>query len=372
VVVEELLKKMALANASDLYIKVGRPPVLRVDGKIHPMNIPPLKGEDVEKLADEIMTPEQRSRFQRTMEMDLAYSLAGVGRFRINLFRQRSFMGIVMRLVRKPTFSFEELNLPPIIRQLSEMPRGLILVTGTTGSGKSTTLAAMLNHINNIRRCHIVTIEDPIEFLHDDNMAIVNQREIGLDTLSFSEALRHVVRQAPDVIMIGEMRDLETIQTAISAAETGHLVLSTLHTIDATTTVERIINYFPAYLHQQIRMELALCLKGVVSMRLLPRASGVGRIPSMEVMINTPSIRKLLMEGKTTSLMKFIEEGEHMGMQTFNQSLVKLYQQNMITYEDALTFASNPDEFKLTIQGISTGVRSKGVRDSSSMQTDDK
>jgi twitching motility protein PilT len=362
-VIERLLKRMALQNASDLYIKSGRPPIMRIDGKIVPMAEPALKAEETEAIANEFLTDEQKSRFQRAMELDIAYGLSGVGRFRINLFRQRGSVGLVMRLVKKPNFSFEELNLPPVVKELADAGRGLILVTGTTGSGKSTTLSAMINHINNTRRCHIMTIEDPIEFLHEDNLSIINQREIGIDTLSFGESLRHVVRQAPDVIMIGEMRDLETIQTAISAAETGHLVLSTLHTIDATTTVERIINYFPSYLHQQIRMELSLCLKGVISMRLLARASGVGRIPSLETMVATPSIRKLLMEGKTTSLTKFIEEGEPFGMQTFNQSLVKLYQQNLITYEDALLAASNSDEFRLCIHGISSGTRSSGLRD---------
>lgn len=361
--IEEFLKKMALANASDLYIKVGRPPILRIDGKTHPMNKPPITAEESEQMASELMSDEQRIRFHRTMELDMAFGMESVGRFRINIFKQRSQIGLVMRLVKRPVFTFDELNLPPTIRELAELTRGLVLVTGTTGSGKSTTLAAMINHINNIRRCHIMTIEDPIEFLHEDNMSVINQREVGLDTLSFAEALRHVVRQAPDVIMIGEMRDLETIQTAISAAETGHLVLSTLHTIDASTTVERIINYFPAYLHQQIRMELALCLKGVVSMRLLPRASGVGRVPALEIMINTSTIRKLLMEGKSTSLGKFIEEGGHYGMQSFNQALSKLYLANLITFEEAILASSNPDELRLAIQGIASGVRASGVRE---------
>jgi twitching motility protein PilT len=361
--IDELLKQMALSNASDIYIKVGRPPILRVDGKPLPMELPDVTPEIVDQILNQIMTKDQKDHFNQVMEADLAYSLAGIGRFRINVFRQRGYTGIVMRLVKRPIFSFEELNLPPVIRELAELPRGLILVTGTTGSGKSTTLAAMLNHINNIRRCHVVTIEDPIEFVHEDNMSVFNQREVSIDTESFVEALRHVVRQAPDVIMIGEMRDLETIQTAISAAETGHLVLSTLHTIDATTTMERIINYFPSYLHSQIRMELAICLKGIVSMRLLPRASSIGRVPAMEILINTPSVRKLIMEGKTTSIGKYMEEGHHFGMQTFNMALVKLYQQKMITYEDALMASGNPDEFKLAIQGITSGVRSKAVQE---------
>jgi twitching motility protein PilT len=360
---EELLKKMAFSNASDLYIKVGRPPVMRVDGKLYPMKATMLKMDDIEEIAKKLMVDEQRAQFERTWEMDLAYGLSGVGRFRVNVFKQRGTTGMVLRLVRRPTLSFEELTLPPVVQELSELPRGLVLVTGTTGSGKSTCLASMLNHINNTRKCHIMTVEDPIEFVHEDNMSIINQREIGLDTISFAEALRHVLRQSPDVIMIGEMRDLETISTAISAAETGHLVFSTLHTIDATTTIERIINYFPSYLQQQIRLELALCLRGVISLRLLPKASGVGRVPAVEVMVVTPTIKKLLLEGKTTELSSYIEQGEYYGMQTFNQALLKLYRRNLITYEEAIANATSAEEFKQSVEGITSGVKSKSVHD---------
>jgi twitching motility protein PilT len=312
---------------------------------------------------NEIMNEAQRAQFERSMEMDLAYGLTGIGRFRVNVFKQRGTAGMVLRLVRRPTLTFEELNLPAVVQELSDLPRGLVLVTGTAGSGKSTTLAAMMNHINNTRKCHIMTVEDPIEFIHEDNLSIINQRELGLDTLSFAEALRHVIRQSPDVIMIGEMRDLETISTAISAAETGHLVFSTLHTVDATTTVERIINYFPSYLQQQIRMELALCLRGVISLRLLPKASGVGRVPAIEVMVVTPTIRKLLLEGKTTELSTYIEQGEYYGMQTFNQSLLKLYRKNLITYEEAINNATSPEEFKQSVEGITTGIKARTVQE---------
>jgi twitching motility protein PilT len=307
------------------------------------------------------MNDVQARQFERSPEMDLAIGIKGIGRFRVNVFRQRSSIGVVFRYVRRPSFSFEELNLPPAVRVLAEKRRGLVLVTGTTGSGKSTTLAAMINHINNLRRCHIVTIEDPIEFLHQDNIAIINQREVGFDTVSFAEALKHVLRQSPDVILIGEMRDLETISTAIQAAETGHLVLSTLHTIDATQTVERIINYFPAYLHNQIRMELSLCLNGVISQRLLPMGSGTGRVPAVEVMLCTPTIKKLIFEGKTLELHQHIEAGGHVGMQSFNQSLLGLYRRKMIRMDDALAYASSPDEFRLMAEGIASGVRTSDL-----------
>ncbi len=243
------------------------------------------------------------------------------------------------------------------MQSLSEKNRGLVLVTGTTGSGKSTTLAAMVNHINSIRKCHIVTVEDPIEFLHQDREAIISQREVGFDTKSFNDALRHVLRQAPDVILIGEMRDLDTVQTAIAAAETGHLVLSTLHTIDAVQTVERIINFFPAYLHSQIRMEMALGLQGVVSMRLLPKKNDSGRVPACEVLVATPLIKKLLNEGKTLELLPAIQEGGHWGMQSFNQALHKLITTNQVTLETALAYATSPEELKLMVEGITSGTK---------------
>jgi twitching motility protein PilT len=355
--VEALLQEMVDRNASDLYLKAGSPPHIRIDGAIEPTDYPEMSVQDTHDIAHDLMNEAQAKQFEGSPEMDLAVGIKGIGRFRVNIFRQRGSIGVVFRYVQRPSFSFEDLNLPPAVRVLAEKPRGMVLVTGTTGCGKSTTLAAMINHINNTRRCHIVTIEDPIEFLHQDNLSIINQREVGFDTVNFSEALKHVLRQSPDVILIGEMRDLETISTAIQAAETGHLVLSTLHTIDATQTVERIINYFPAYLHQQIRMELSLCLNGVISQRLLPVATGNGRIPAVEVMIATPTIKKLVFEGKTLELHQHIEAGAHVGMQTFNQSLLTLYRRKAIRMEEALTYATSPDEFRLMAEGIASGVR---------------
>jgi len=358
---EVLLQEMPERRASDLFLKAGSQPMFRIDNIIESSDFPELDVTDVRNIAYSLMSEEQIRFFEQYHEMDLAIGIRGVGRFRVNIFMQRSSVGMVFRYIAHPNFTFEELNLPLAIKTLSEKHRGLVLVTGTTGSGKSTTLAAMINHINNIRRCHIMTIEDPIEFLHQDNLAIINQREVGFDTKNFSEALKHVLRQSPDVILIGEMRDLETIQTAISAAETGHLVFSTLHTIDAVQTVERIINYFPAYLHPQIRLELSLSLNGVICMRLLPHASGRGRVPAVEIMLGTPTIKKLLHEGKTLELPQYIEAGKQVGMQTFNQALFDLYQRKMIKLEDAMAYATSPAEFRLMVEGIASGVKAKEV-----------
>lgn len=356
-----LLQEMPERNASDLFLKAGSRPMFRIDNEIEPSDFPEMDVADVRNTAYSLMSEDQIRYFEQYHEMDLAVGIRGVGRFRVNVFMQRSSVGMVFRYIAHPNFTFEELNLPTGIRDLSENRRGLVLVTGTTGSGKSTTLAAMINHINNNRRCHIITIEDPIEFLHHDNLAIINQREIGFDTKNFNEALKHVLRQSPDVILIGEMRDLETIQTAISASETGHLVLSTLHTINAVQTVERIINYFPAYLHPQIRLELSLTLNGVISQRLLPMSSGKGRIPAVELLIATPTIKKLLHEGKTLELPKYIEAGRDVGMQTFNQALFDMYTAGLVKLEDALAYATSPSEFRLMVEGIETGTRSKDM-----------
>ena len=344
-------------NASDLFIKAGSPPSMRIDGVITDTACEDVTSEETAALCrKELMTEKQWAAFGEDMEIDLAHSASGIGRFRVNVYRQRGSIGMVFRHVASSTMSFEELNLPPAVKDLSEAYRGMVLVTGTTGSGKSTTLAAMINHINETRRCHIVTIEDPIEFLHKDQKAIVSQREIGFDTRDFSQALKHVLRQSPDVILIGEMRDVETIQTAIAASETGHLVFSTLHTVDAVQTVERIINYFPAYLHPQIRMELGLCLEGVISMRLVPHASGKGRIPATEIMVATPIISKLLHEGKTLELPEYIERGGGDGMMTFDLCFLRLIQDGAVTREDALKYASNPDELRMRLDGILPGV----------------
>jgi twitching motility protein PilT len=357
--IDDLLAEMLERQASDCFLKAGSRPAFKIDGTVVQTEHDELAPEELDTIARALMTEIQYDAFRENLEMDLAHSVSGVGRFRVNIFCQRGTIGMVFRSVATANLTFEELNLPPAVKTLSEMSRGLCLVTGTTGSGKSTSLAAMINNINQKRRCHIVTVEDPIEFLHHDNLALINQREVGFDTHDFHEALKHVLRQAPDVILIGEMRDVETIHTAINAAQTGHLVFSTLHTTDTVQTIDRIINYFPAYLHHQIRMELSITVNGVISQRLLPLASGVGRVPSVEIMIGTPTVKKLILEGKTIEIPPHIESGEHVGMQTFNQSLAQLYQSKMIRYEDALASASSADELRLMISGISTGVQSK-------------
>ena len=354
---EDLLIEMVERDASDLFIKAGSPPNLRIDGAIVSMDYSDLSPVDTEGFAKSIMSEIQWRTFNEVPEIDLALGVSGLGRFRVNCFRQRSSIGMVFRHISNPEFSFDDLNLPTVVRELAERKRGLTMVTGMTGAGKSTTLAAMINHINDTRKCHIITVEDPIEFLHQDKTAIVNQREVGSDTMNFRDALRHVLRQSPDVILIGEMRDLETIQTAVMASETGHLVFSTLHTTDATQTIERVINYFPAYLHNQIRMELSLCVNGIICQRLLPHKTGHGRVPALEIMVNTPTIKKLLLEGRTLEIIKHISDGEYYGMQTFNQSLVGLLQANKIAYEVALTFATSPEELRLSVEGLETGTR---------------
>jgi twitching motility protein PilT len=357
--IQALVQEMCAAGSSDIFVKAGRKPSMRVDGMVRPMNQPVLSPQDVVVLAHSTMSAEQIAEFDRTHEMDLAIAAEGLGRFRVNIYRQRGTIGMVLRHIPAPNFDFEGLSLPPAVKTLSERHRGLVLVTGTTGSGKSTTLAAMIHHINQIRQCHIVTIEDPIEFVHTDNNSIITQREVGIDTISFSEGLKHVLRQSPDVILIGEMRDLETIQTAIASAETGHLVFSTLHTTDAVQTVERIINYFPGYLQHQIRMELSLTLQGVISQRLLPLAQGKGRVPATEIMVATAIIKKLVHEGKTLELRNYIQDGAHVGMMTFDQSLLSLFNAKLITLEEALNHATSPDEFKQSAEGITSGVRSR-------------
>jgi twitching motility protein PilT len=353
--IEDLLNEMVEKRASDMFLKAGQRPCLRIDGEIMAMDFSELEVETVESIVLEIMSDEQAKQFSVNPEMDLSIGVRGLGRFRINVYRQRNSVAAVFRFVTAPPTSFSSLNLPDKVEELAELTRGMVLVTGTTGSGKSTTLAAMIHHINERRRCHIVTIEDPIEFIHGDRKAIISQREVGFDTNDFREALKRVMRQSPDVILIGEMRDVETIQTAVAAAETGHLVLSTLHTIDAVQTVERIINYFPAYLHQQIRMELSLCLKGVICQRLLPMASGTGRLPAVELMISTPLIRKLLFEGRTTELPQHIAAGREEGMQTFNQALAAMYQSKKVSKDDAMSFATSPDELRLMLEGVLSG-----------------
>jgi len=349
--VDELLNEMVSRNASDLHIKAGSPPVVRVDGELHLLDEPVLSPEDTKDAAASIMTDKQIRRFSEHNEIDFAYSAVNIGRFRVNIYRQRGSISIAMRQVATQIPSFESLMLPDIIKRLALEPRGLVLVTGTTGSGKTTTLAAMIDHINNTLRRHIVTIEDPIEVLHKDRKAVINQREIGLDTESYASALKYVLRQDPDDILIGEMRDVETVSAALTAAQTGHFVMSTLHTIDATETINRIIDFFPLHQQKQVRIMLAGTLRGIVSQRLLTRADGQGRVPAVEVMVMTSRIRDFVLDPDQTSLIgQAIKEGEFYGMMTFDQALLKLYEQGMITLHDAAQVANNPHDFKLLVQ----------------------
>ncbi len=359
--INELLKIAVKGRASDVHIKVGMPPVFRVDGALVPLKdgqrVTP---EDVEKVSQSLMNDEQRDHFKKNHEIDLSYGVTGVGRFRVSVFQQRGSIGIVFRVVPFKVFSIRELDLPPVIEKIALEQRGLILVTGTTGSGKSTTLAAMVDHINSHRTAHILTIEDPIEFLIRDKRCIINQREMGVDTKSFGGALRAALRQDPDVIFVGEMRDLETIETALSAAETGHLVLSTVHTLDAKETVNRIISAFPAYQQKQIRLQLGAVLKAVISQRLVPRADRKGRVCAAEIMISTSRIRNLILEeDRTSQIHDAIAEGSvSYGMQTFDQSLMQLLHKKLITYEEAIKQCTNPDDFALKVKGISSSTSS--------------
>jgi twitching motility protein PilT len=360
----EILKIALKGGASDIHVKSGLPPMFRVDGALVPLkNGERLMPEDIQKMAYAIMNPLQKQRFDEVREVDLAYGIAGLGRFRVNVFQQRGSVGIVFRVIPFGVKSIEQLHLPKVIETIAIEQRGLILVTGTTGSGKSTTLAAMIEYINANRTCHIMTIEDPIEFLIRDRRSIVNQREIGVDTQSFSMALRAALRQDPDVILVGEMRDFETIETAITAAETGHLVMSTLHTLDATETINRIISVFPPYQQKQIRLQLSSILRAVVSQRLVPRADGKGRVPALEVLVSTARIRECIADkDRTKEIHDAISKGyTTYGMQTFDQSLMHLVKQGLVTYEEALKHVSNPDDFALRFRGI--GSTSDGTWD---------
>ena len=353
--IDDLLKIAVERKASDLHLKVGNHPVLRIDGTLVPLvELKRLMQEDTIAMGFAIMNSQQKERFKKEHEIDMAHSVAGLGRFRCNVFQQRGAVGIVLRIIPTQVSTIADLHLPLVLEKIAEERRGMILVTGTTGSGKSTSLAAMINHINTHRIEHIITIEDPIEYLHRDKKSIINQREVGMDTNSFANALRSALREDPDVVLVGEMRDLETIDTALLAAETGHLLLSTLHTLDAPETVNRIISMFPPHQQKQIRIQLASVLKAIISMRLIPRADGKGRVPAVEILINTAYIQDCIVNPEKTKLIKeAITQGvSQYGMQTFDQSLFFLYQKNLITYEEALKWASNPDEFKLKKIGI--------------------
>jgi twitching motility protein PilT len=352
-----LLRTLAENSGSDLHLIVGQPPVIRVDGQLRRLGGKPLTPDDTALIAQAIIPPERRSLLMSQKEVDFAHSLAGVGRFRVNVFRQRGSISIVLRRVRVGSASFEELGLPGVVRDLASAPRGLVLVTGPTGTGKTTTLAAMIDYINANKALHILTIEDPIEVLHPHRKACLNQREIGVDTDSYVQAMRAAMRQDPDVILIGEMRDPETVSAALSAAETGHLVLSTLHTADAVETVNRIVDFFPPYQQHQVRVMLASILRGVICQRLVARVGG-GRVPVCEVLLNNGRVAERIMDATATAeIREIIAEGEFYGMQTFESSLLELVQKGLVSVEDALDTASNPHDMNLRLQqaGLAVG-----------------
>ena len=349
---EDILTYAVKNGASDVHLTVGSPPAVRIDGVIRFLRGEPLSPKDTLGFLEDIMNAEQKDRFLKTGDADLALSISGLGRFRVNVLRQRGSVGIVMRHVRGKILDFGSLNLPNALERIAEMRRGLVLVTGTTGSGKSTTLASIIDHINEQQRVHIVTIEDPIEYLHTNKKSIITQREVSIDTKDFSVALRAGMREDPDVILIGEMRDQETFSAAMSASETGHLVFSTLHTTNAMMSVDRILDLFPADEHPQIRSQLSLQLRALVAQRLLPTADGKGRVPAIEVMFNNPSIAALIRDDNIKQIPMAIASGREDGMQTFNMSLVGLLKGKLITEEEAMYASDNPEELKMNMQGI--------------------
>ena len=355
-----LLSHMVEADASDLYICEGKQPAMRVHGSVNTIDVRPTTKQQLMTLLDRVLIGTSKARFERSGDLDVGYSLEDGRRFRLNVARQQGRLSIVARAVPSGALSFEELGLASTVKDLAERRRGLVMVTGATGSGKSTTLAAMVHHINKTRPVHVVTIEDPIEYLHLDDVARITQREIGADTASYQQALRHVVRQSPDVILIGEMRDVESIQVALAAALTGHLVLTTLHTIDAPQTLQRILNYFPEHLRAQVAMDLAQCLQGIVCQRLLPRADGEGRVVAAEVMHCTPPVARLLRDLRIDELQDLMRSSRHPGLVTFNEALLGLFKDEKIAYEVGMAYASNSDEFALSAKGMSTGIFSFG------------
>ena len=360
-----ILNVAVKGKASDVHLKAGVPPILRVHGSLVPIkNHERLAPDEIARAALRIMNDAQKEAFKNNHQIDLAYSVPGLGRFRVNVFQQRGAVGIVLRVIPIKIQTFEDLNLPKVLETVANEMRGLVLVTGVTGSGKSTTLAAVLDYINNHKSCHVISAEDPIEFLHRDKRCIINQREIGVDAIGFSEALRGALRQDPDIIMVGEMRDLETIEIALTAAETGHLVLSTLHTIDALETVNRIVSVFPPYQQKQIRIQLAGVIKAIISQRLMPTKDGHGRVPAVEIMVTTARIRECIEDKeKTKDIADAISKGyTTYGMQTFDQSIMSLLNKGLISYEEAMRQASNPADFALKFKGVS-GTSDMGWKD---------
>lgn len=350
--IEDLLKMAVERGASDLHLTVNAAPVVRVHGELRHLPLPVLTYQDLKRLAAEILNEEQKVQFEEKGELDFSYSIYGYARFRVNVFKQRGTPAIAARIIPPVILNTDELGLPEVVKTLVRKPNGLILVTGPTGSGKSTTLAAMIDQLNKETTGHIITLEDPIEFLHTHQNCIINQREIGLDSKTFAAGLRAALRQDPDVILVGEMRDLETIATAITAAETGHLVLATLHTAGAVQTIDRIIDVFPPHQQEQIRVQLALILQGVISQTLIPRADHAGRVPAVEVLVATPAVRNMIREGKTHQLMTAMQAGAKYGMQTMDQSLKSLYKKGLITYEEAHSRALDQDSFLTFINAV--------------------
>jgi twitching motility protein PilT len=351
---KSVLQAMVQKNASDLHLKVGRPPMLRIDGELTPLDLPQLSPLDLKSVGEQIVPPKQRREFDTDREADFAIGVPGVGRFRVNVYQQRGSMAYAFRAIAFQVSNVADLNLPPVLEEIALKPRGLVLVTGITGSGKSTALAAMVQTVNERRRANIITIEDPIEFLHRDINCNINQREVGTDTGTFAQALRRVLRQDPDVVMIGEIRDLETLEIALKAADTGHLVFSTLHTTDATQTINRVLSFYPPHQQAEVRFSLSTALQAVVSLRLVPRSDKAGRVPACEVLINTAAVRENIRDTTASlNIPDLIKDGAvQYGMQSFDQSLMNWYSQKVISYESALFYSSNPSEFALRIQGI--------------------
>ncbi|MCA9410104.1 MAG: type IV pilus twitching motility protein PilT [Candidatus Omnitrophica bacterium] len=346
----DLLKGMLAQGASDLHLAVGRPPTLRVDGDLVDTDYPPLNPEEARRLVYSVLTDGQKARFERDKELDFSLAVTNLSRFRVNVHSQRGTVAMAVRAIPYEIRTIEELRLPSVVKDLCTKPRGLIVVTGPTGSGKSTSLAAMVDLINRTRKCHIITIEDPIEYIHEHRLALVEQRELESDTHSFASALKYAMRQDPDVILVGEMRDLETIQSAITAAETGHLVLATLHTNDASQTVDRMIDVFPPHQQQQIRIQLAAVLEAVIAQQLLPTSTGKGRVAAIEILIGTPAINALIREGKTQQIIPMMEAGQKYGMQTLNRCLLELYRKRIVTYDTAMRRSQNREDLARMIE----------------------
>ncbi len=353
--IEQLLRLMAQKNASDLHIRVGVPPIYRINGELQKVVDTPIDAATMDDFLMDMMNRDQMTRYENNKECDFAVGARDMGRFRVNVFRQRGTSAMVIRHIKATIPKFEELQLPPVILELAERKRGLVLVTGTTGSGKSTCLASMIDHLNDTVADNIITVEDPIEYLHRDRKSIVSQREIGVDTNSYANALRSALRQDPDVLLVGEIRDLETMQIALTAADTGHMVFATIHTTNATETIARVLSMYPPHQHDEVRLLLGECLAGIISLRLLPTADGNGRVPAAEIMVNTAAIREYVIDKNKTGLIETAIAEGHMQYhsQTFDQALLDLYVKNKITYEVALAAATNPDDFDLKVRGIS-------------------